>query len=186
MGMPAPQTEWTAEMARALPDDGRRHEVLDGELWVSPAPSWHHQGVVKALTLRLAPYVAQHRLGWLRFSPADIEFSPRHLVQPDLFVVPDTGAGPPSAWRDVRHLSLVVEVLSPATARSDRMRKRAIYQGQRIPEYWIVDPEALLIERWKPDDNRPEVIADRLTWQAKPEIPGLEIDVPALFADALD
>lgn len=102
MGMPAQHTEWTAEMVRALPDDGKRYEVLDGQLLVSPAPRWSHQGIVLELALRLRPYVERHRLGRLLIAPAEIEFSPRDLVEPDLFIVPDRGRGRPQAWDDVR------------------------------------------------------------------------------------
>src|SRR5688500_8381392 len=142
MGMPAQQTEWTAEEALALPYDGNRYEVLDGELFVSPAPSFSHQFVVQGFVTRLMPYVDQHQLGWVLAAPADLTFSTRRLVQPDIFVVSDTGQGRPREWKDVRRLSLVVEVLSPSTARADRWRKRTIYQSERIPEYWIVDPDA--------------------------------------------
>ncbi len=77
MGMPAQQTEWTAEMARTLPDDGKRYEVLDGELFVTSAPSWDHQHAVESLILLLDPYVRANSLGYVRTSPADVEFSPR-------------------------------------------------------------------------------------------------------------
>ena len=87
MGMPLPSTEWTADMVRALPEDGKRHEVLDGELVVSPAPSWMHQYVVGAFFKRLDDHVAAHRLGRVLMAPADVEFSTRRLLQPDLLVV---------------------------------------------------------------------------------------------------
>lgn len=80
MGMPVRETEWTADMALALPDDGQRYEVLDGELFVTPAPSWEHQSVVMAVVVRLQTYVHElvheHHIGWLRTSPADITFPP--------------------------------------------------------------------------------------------------------------
>ena len=134
MGMPRRETEWTAEMALALPDDGQRYEVLDGELFATAAPSWDHQSAVMAIIARLLMYVNEHHIGWLRTSPADITFSARRLVQPDMFVVPWREAGPPRAWQDVTELLLAVEVLSPSTARADRHRKRLIYQSQRVPE----------------------------------------------------
>jgi hypothetical protein len=100
MGMPAEITEWTAAMARALPDDGNRYEVLDGELFVSPAPSWTHQSAVEELHLIIAPHVRAHRIGYAKLSPSDIEFSPTRLVQPDLFVVPWREGGRPRTWRE--------------------------------------------------------------------------------------
>jgi Uma2 family endonuclease len=181
MGMPAQHTEWTAEMARALPDDGKRYEVLDGELYVSPSPSWRNQAVPHRLFLIIHPYVEVHGLGWTRMSPADIEFSPRRLVQPDLFVVPDDGAGEPAFWADVKRLLLAVEALSPTTARYDRQRKRPLYQDEGVPEFWILDIDSRLVERWRPRDERPEVITDILVWQPKPGIEPLRIELARVF-----
>ena len=114
-------------------------------------------------------------------SPADIELSPRTIVQPDLFVVPDEGTGEPRSWTDVRNLLLVVEGISPATARNDRGKKRVVYQKAGIPQYWILDPDSRLVERWQPDDERPEVITDILEWYPRPEIPPLLITLPYIF-----
>lgn len=182
MGMPAsPETRWTAEMVRALPDDGKRYEVLDGELLVSPAPTWDHQAVLSRLFRIIDPYVERHALGWTRWSPADIELSPDTSVQPDLFVVPDEGAGEPKSWRDVKRLLLTVEALSPSTARFDRFLKRPAYQKAGIPEYWILDIDARLVERWRPGDDRPEVLSDILVWQPKPGIEPLRIVLEEVF-----
>ena len=186
MGMPAQQTEWTAEEALALPYDGNRYEVLDGELFVSPAPSFSHQFVVQGFVTRLMPYVDQNQLGWVLAAPADVTFSPRRLVQPDIFVVSDTGQGRPREWNDVRKLSLVVEVLSPSTARADRWRKRTIYQSERIPEYWIVDADARLVEIWRAEDERPAILHDTLTWRPKEDVPPLQINLPEFFVSTLD
>lgn len=186
MGMPAPQTEWTAEMARALPEDGNRYEVLDGELFVSPAPEPDHQSVIVALVRFLDAYVRQYQLGWVFTAPADIEFSPRRYVQPDVLVVRKVGQGRPRTWKDARPLSLVAEVRSVSTARADRFRKRVIYQRERVPDYWIVDPEARVVEHWTPGDERPAIVADMLTWQPTANNPPLEINLPDFFADALD
>ena len=186
MGMPAQQTEWTADMVRALPEDGQRYEVLDGALFVSPSPRPDHQSVVLRLGLLLHAYLDNHRLGWVFISPADLEFSERRYLQPDVFVVANVGQGRPRTWAAARPVSLVIEVVSDSTARADRLSKRTIYQDERIPEYWIVDPDARLIERWMPRDERPAVIADVISWQPKDDVPALELNVPELFAGALD
>ena len=185
MGMPAQQTEWTVEMALALPEDGNRYEVLDGELFVTPAPTWDHQGAVEMLFLPLHPYVAEHRLGWVKTSPADIVFSPRRLVQPDLFVVPWRAEGEPRSWAEVKSLLLAIEVLSPSTARADRHRKRLIYQDERVPEYWIVDVDARIVERWRPDDGRPEILSAVLEWRPQLDSAPLRIDLPGFFEAVL-
>jgi Uma2 family endonuclease len=182
MGMPAQNTEWTAEMVRALPEDGNRYEVLDGALLVSPAPRHAHQRALRLLYDQLAPYVHEQHLGEVLWSPADIEFSKRDMVQPDLFVIPAPLAHQVKDWSDVTALLLVVEVLSPSTAFGDRNRKRPVYQKQRIPEYWIVDLDARLVERWKPDDAQPEVLLDSLIWNPRSEIAPLRIDLHSYFS----
>jgi Uma2 family endonuclease len=182
MGMPVlQQVDWTAAQAIALPSDGNRYEVLDGELFVTPAPTWGHQAVIEELLPRLKAYVAERGLGWVKLSPADLVFSPRRLVQPDIFVVPAREAGAPSGWADVTSLLLAVEVLSPSTARADRHRKRLIYQEQGVAEYWIVDAAARLVERWRPADSRPEQIVGTLVWQPDPTVAGLRVELPAFF-----
>jgi Uma2 family endonuclease len=183
MGMPVQDvsTRWTAEMARDLPDDGKRYEVLDGELFVTPSPTWDHQTILDLFHASLRPYVREHRLGWLRWSPADIEFSPTRLVQPDLFVVRQRPEGMPRSWTEVKSLLLAVEALSPSTAATDRVKKRLIYQDEGVGEYWIVDAQARLVERWRPGDTRPAIIAGALEWQPREGLESLRIDLPALF-----
>lgn len=186
MGMPAQHTDWTAEMAIALPYDGNRYEVLDGELVVTPAPSWVHQTAVEELYACLRPYVAEHSLGWVKLSPADIVLAPQRLVQPDVFVVPRVGDRRPSAWSDVRALLLAIEVLSPRTAFNDRHRKRRMYQEFDVPEYWIVDTEARQVERWRPVDSAPEIVREVLEWAPRVGVPSLSIDLPSFFATVND
>ena len=183
MGMSAQDVshDWTAERAIALPADGNRYEVLDGELFVTPAPTWDHQSVGERLLPLLATYVDANSLGWAKHSPADITFSRRRLLQPDLFVVPWRAEGQPHSWTEVKSLMLAIEVLSPSTAHADRFRKRLIYQDEGVPEYWIVDLDARLVERWRPEDSRPEIVTGVLEWQPRREIDPLRIDLPALF-----
>jgi Uma2 family endonuclease len=181
MGMAAP-IPYTAEMARALPDDGNRYEVVDGELLVTPSPSDLHQRAVMALALLLDPYIRLLRLGETLSSPADLELDPFALVQPDLFVRGLVDGRLPRGWKPLAPLLLVVEVLSPSTARVDRTTKRVRFQRARIPEYWIVDLDARMIERWRPDDERPELLADSISWQPAASADALAIDLHALFA----
>lgn len=185
MGMPEMLERWTAARVRDLPDDGKRYEVVDGELLVTPAPRFDHQRAVGVLYLALHPYIAQAHLGEVVISPADIEFDPATLVQPDVFVVPLVGGRRPKTWADIRGLLLAVEVLSPSTARADRTIKRRRYQRAGVPEYWIVDLDARLIERWPVGDERPEVLTERLAWQPDPSGPPFELDLPRFFAEAL-
>jgi Uma2 family endonuclease len=177
MGMPAPHTDWTADMVRALPEDGNRYEVIDGVLLVSPSPDNPHQRAVRQLLFALHPYCEQHDLGEALSSPSDVELSPKDLVQPDVFVTREIT----SSRNDARDLRLAVEVLSPSSRHTDRLVKRPRYQRERIPEVWIVDLDTRVFERWRPEDTEPEVIADVMTWQPVPHIPSLSISLDEFF-----
>jgi Uma2 family endonuclease len=182
MAMPAQHTEWTVEMVRALPDDGNRYEVIDGELFVTPAPSVFHQRAVRELLLLIAPYVSAHGIGEALMAPADVVvYGPRKFVQPDVFVVPLVNGAPMRAWADVGRLLLAAEVLSPSTERTDRGRKRILYKEKAVPEYWIVDPDERAIERWRPDDSPVETLTESLEWRPGSEVPPLVIDLAAYF-----
>jgi Uma2 family endonuclease len=183
--MPQAANDWTVERVLALPSDGNRYEVVDGELLVSPAPELLHQGAVLALARILHPYVREHRIGTVSIAPADIELDDRTLVQPDVFVFEWPEGRPPKAWKDVRSVVLAIEVLSPSTARYDRHVKRMRYQRQGIPEYGIVDLDARLIERWRPAEDRPEILSEALSWAPRPGVQALIIDLQALFPEIL-
>jgi Uma2 family endonuclease len=158
---------------------------LDGVHAVTPAPALFHQMMVTELMGRfIAGLQGQDRLCVLS-SPADIVLGVRTLVQPDVFVVQREPGKPLRRWEDVGVPVLAVEILSPTTATRDRGTKRRIYQGAGVAEYWIVDLDARLIERWRPGDTRPEIQDDRVVWQAG-DLPELTIDLAALFARVLD
>ncbi len=173
---------WSRKAVLALPDDGNRYELIDGELVVTPAPRGAHQVMVREL-FRLLDGCAR-AIGGVEvlWSPADISLGEDEILQPDLFVYRTAAGKPLREWHDIEALLLVVEVLSPATARYDRQLKRRRYQRAKVPEYWIVDLDARLIERWRPDDDRPEVLADRITWMLEPGGSPCDINIAELFA----
>jgi Uma2 family endonuclease len=102
-------------------------------------------------------------------------------AQPDIYVQPGPRRPAPDRWEDIDLPILVVEVLSPSTAWNDRQVKRRKFQRLGIPEYWIVDLDARLIERWKPADSRPEILTEVLEWLPVPEGQPLTIDLTTLF-----
>ena len=186
MGMPQTAHEWTVERVLALPNDGNRYEIVNGELLVSPSPELYHQDAVLALAVRLLSYARSTGVGHVSISPADIELDERTLVQPDVFVWERPAGGRPGRWKEIRTLLLAIEVLSPSTARHDRQIKRVRYQRQGIPEYWIVDLDSRLVERWRPEDDRPEILSERLIWQPPGSRPPFEIDLAEFFREVLD
>lgn len=185
MVMPQMVERWTREMVLALPDDGMRHELIDGLHIVSPTPHFLHQRVVDVLGEQIRQYLKPLRVAAVMILPGDISLGEDEVLQPDLFVYPLTRPRP-KHWLDITSLLLVVEVLSPSTARYDRGLKRHRYQRAGTPEYWVVDIDARLVERWRPDDARPEVIDAFLEWRVAPDADALVIDLPAMWREALD
>jgi Uma2 family endonuclease len=184
--MPTLKRRWSADDLEDLPDDGQRYEVIDGELYVTPAPSLAHQRAIVELARLLGDYVRAAAVGDVIIAPADVPFSNARSVQPDLFVIPLVDGRHPQRFQDVGRLLLAVEVLSPSTARADRVAKRVLFRDERVPEYWIVDLDARTIERSTPADARVDVFVDRVDWWPDGAAASLSIDLPAYFARVLD
>lgn len=179
---PPDSGRWTVDDLDTLPDDGNRHEIIEGALYVTPAPSLTHQRASRLLSAAVGAYVETHRVGELFYAPADVEFSRDTMVEPDLIVLPSTGGPLPRRWQGSDGELLAIEILSPSTARSDRQAKRALYQRERITEYWIVDLEARLIERWRPEDARPEILVESVTWNPESATEPFLMRLPEYFA----
>jgi Uma2 family endonuclease len=181
MAMSQPAKYWTADDLENLPDDGNRYEVIDGELFVTPAPGDEHQDAALFLARLMADYATAAGLH-VRLAPTAVRFSQQREVQPDLVVIPRiAGAKKPPSFKNVGRLELAVEILSPSTARVDRGRKRALYQQERVTEYWLVDFEARTVERWTRESVEPEILRDVLRWQPVADLDPLEIDLIAYF-----
>jgi Uma2 family endonuclease len=187
MAMPTLRRDWTVNDLLDLPYDGNRYEVLDGELLLTPAPSLDHQRAVSRIHRLLADYLAINPIGESIISPADVTFSPRRLLQPDVFVMPFAVSGRrASRFTDVGRLLLVVEILSPSTARADRVAKRRVYREEQVPEYWVVDLDARSIERSTPADDRVDVLAEQIEWMPVGTASPLRIDIADYFRAVLD
>ncbi|MGH7676139.1 MAG: Uma2 family endonuclease [Gemmatimonadales bacterium] len=169
----------TIEELLALPEDGLRHELLDGEHVVTPAPELPHQDVLGTLYRLLVDGLRGQDALVAFFSPADVVLGPKTLVQPDLFVVRQQPGQRLRKWSEVGIPVLAIEILSPGTAARDRGTKRRIYQRAGVAEYWIVDLDARLVERWRPEDDRPEIVSDVLRWE--PAGVAVAVHLPALF-----
>lgn len=166
-----------------LPDDGRRYEILDGELFVTPAPSSRHQQVSINLAVLLVEHVRARHLGRILNAPIDVIFEPATVAQPDIVfirternaIVADRGIeGPPD---------LVIEILSPSSARQDRITKAALYARFGVLHYWIVDPEAATFELYELAGDAYRLLA-KGSGEARlhPALfPGLAIDLVEVF-----
>lgn len=178
---------WTfAEMEAELPETNLPTELWDGELIMSPSPSFFHQEIVSRFYDALKAWVGPRKLGKVAFAPADMVLAPRRAVQPDvLFVTKErcdiigTRVNGPA--------DLVAEVVSPESRSRDRIEKRDLYEQHGIREFWLLDPEAETVEvfvltageyrllgRWRPGETaRSEILK------------GFSLPVGKLFKDEL-
>jgi Uma2 family endonuclease len=189
MAMPAlVERHWTPDEVRELMRNSESHwpryELIDGELVVSPAPGVPHYRALMWLFHRLLAYAMREGIGEACLSPADLELRKETISQPDIFVAPAEQVRRFRRWQDVTGVALVVEVVSPGSARNDRGRKRVHYQRSGIPEYWIVDTDSRLVERWRPADERPEILAERLVWHPEGAREALALELADLWVTA--
>jgi len=167
---------WTLEELDSLPDDGNTYELIHGELFVTPAPTWDHDTIAARLAHILSPFVERNGLGLIYRPRAVIQLADSQ-VEPDIQVRP-APAGRGFTWRTAPLPSLVVEVLSPSTRRRDREHKRRFYLELGVPEYWIVDPEAGTITSIRA--GREDVTSSgQITWSPPGTAESLTFDVAA-------
>src|SRR5919198_6463211 len=130
------------------PDDGKRYEVIDGQLYVSPPPILEHQGATSGLCTHLLPYIHQRRLGRLYTAPVGVVLDDENGVQPDLVYVSRERFHILSRRGIEGAPDLVVEILSPSTRSRDRGIKLKRYAAAGVPHYWIVDPRTRALETY--------------------------------------
>jgi Uma2 family endonuclease len=139
----------TWQDVQQLPDDGNRYEAIEGELYVTPAPSLRHQRISMRLTVILNQLLIEPGLGELFYAPVGVEFpATEEGVQPDIVFVSNERRGILADPCIRGAPDLVIEILSPTTAGRDRGVKRKLYEQQGVKAYWIVDPEAAAVEMW--------------------------------------
>ena len=169
---------WTLADLDRLPDDGNRYELIDGELFVTPAPSPRHEGLAMRLRMILEPYVVAEKLGHV-YTPKSVIQIEGSQVEPDL-LVRQTPRILPEEWPEMPTPILVIEVLSGITRRRDHVEKRAFYVRNGVAEYWIVNRWDRTISVVTP--NAADVIVGaQLTWHPTGAESALVIDVAEYF-----
>lgn len=186
MGMPDIRRRWTPEAVVELniaTPSWPRYELIGGELLVTPSPGSAHQIAIGELYRVVSSYVDDEGLGLAIFAPSDVVLREDTVVQPDLYVLATGPAAyqkglvtPHAIW-----LLLAVEVISPGSVRTDRIIKRDLYMESNVAEYWVVDLDARIVERWTPDRYTPIIERATLAWQPDGSTPALHILLPALF-----
>ncbi|MHB8972445.1 MAG: Uma2 family endonuclease [Pirellulaceae bacterium] len=122
------------------PDDGKRHEIVDGDHYMNPAPSTYHQTISKRLQYHLYTQIELAGLGVIFSAPVDVQLSDHDIVQPDLVVLLKDSKARVTPAKINGAPDLLIEILSPSTANNDRHLKRRVYERSGATEYWIVDP----------------------------------------------
>lgn len=175
-------TRLTYEDYCLLPNDGKRYEIIDGELFVSPAPSLAHQRIITNLVYYLVDFVKKNRLGEVFAAPCDVVFSRFDVVEPDLLYVSKARAKILTAANVQGSPDLVVEVLSESTEKMDRTIKLKLYARFGVREYWMIDPAACSAEIYRAADGGLE-LARELTAQDNldsPLFPGFALALKKL------
>jgi Uma2 family endonuclease len=154
----SPKSAFTYRDYEALPNDGRRYEIHDGDLCVTAAPSFEHQIILSNLVRALMRHVPDVVPGLLLFAPLDVILSDRRdettIVQPDIiYIAPDRMIVTSARGLEAAP-SLAVEILSPSTRTVDRVVKRRLYARYRTPYLWLVDPDARVVEAFALEGDR--------------------------------
>jgi len=138
---PAALPKLTYDDFLSFPDDGRRHELIDGEHYVTPAPATRHQRISIALSSSLHAHLRATRQGEIFAAPFDVVLTNHDVVEPDLLVIlaDQSGILTPQHVRGAP--AIVVEILSPGTRRRDQTLKRSVYERSGVREYWTIDPD---------------------------------------------
>ncbi len=145
--VPGPkQGDWTYDQYAALPDDGKRYEIVNGVLLMAPSPTGPHQDSVGEVFFHLRSHLKLTGLGLVRLAPFDVELTPKDVFQPDVFVVLNAHLGRVLKKKVVGAPDLVVEVSSPGTAAFDRLTKYDTYARAGVPEYWIINTDRRTVE----------------------------------------
>lgn len=151
---PTPGVKLTYDDFVLFPDDGRRHELIDGEHYVTPSPNIGHQRIVGRLYLAIGTFLADRPLGEVFVAPLDVVFSHFDVVEPDLLYVSEARRAEILTKQNVRGTpDLVIEIASPGTRRRDETLKRALYERSGVLEYWVVDPETDVVRIYRRDGD---------------------------------
>jgi len=186
---PTPQdTRLTYDDFLLFPDDGKRHEIIDGEHYVTASPNTRHQVLVGRLYFEIELYLRQNPgVGRVFVAPFDVIFTRWDVVEPDLLFIAGDQADILTEKNVQGAPALVIEILSPGTRKTDEQIKRRLFEREAVREYWLVDPELDLVTvfRRKSDGSFPrdaELAREAHDVLTTPLMPGLAINLIDLLA----
>lgn len=145
--VPGPkQGEWTYNDYKALPDDGKRYEIVNGVLLLMPSPSRSHQKTIGEIATHLRTHIQTTGLGEVYVALFDVELASNIVFQPNVLVVLKANLYKVTEGGVIGAPDLVVEVISPTSGPYDRITKYEKYSQAKVPEYWLVNPEQHTVE----------------------------------------
>ena len=176
-------TKLTYQDYLLLPDDGKRYEILDGDLFATPAPSTRHQTIAIRLSHLLMTSLEAHPIGTVLAAPCDVVLSELDVVEPDLLFVRRHGVARITEKNVQGPPDVLIEILSPGTAARDRNLKRKRYEHFGVQEYWLIDPEQNTLEILALKDRQYVQVcrAARPAQCASALLPGLVLDLAKLL-----
>jgi Uma2 family endonuclease len=171
-----------------FPDDGKRHELIDGEHYVTPSPNLRHQRISGRLYLLIANWLEEHPVGQVFYAPLDVVMSNVDVVEPDLLYVSNERASSVLTAQHVRGTpELIIEIASRGTRKRDETIKRALYDRAGVTEYWVVDPEIDAVRVYRRSGGRfgrviefSREAGDPLTTEL---LPGLDLTLAHIFKE---
>ena len=166
-----------------LPEDGKRYELIEGEIFVSPAPFLRHQLVSGRIAAALIDALDKPELARVFAAPTDLILARTTVVQPDLIIVGQARQSILTARAVEGPPDVVVEILSPSSLDRDQYIKRKLYEKFSIPEYWVVDPEQALVTVYRLDEGSYGIRAnyDRSSVLESPDFPSLRVPLADVF-----
>jgi len=182
----APSVKFTYEDFLNFPNDGKRHEIIDGEHYVTPSPNTKHQRIVGHLYFALAAFLRNRSVGEVFVAPFDVVFSDFDVVEPDLLYVSRERVGVLTDKHVRGAPDLVIEILSSGTRKTDEITKRRLYERFDVNEYWIVDPELDAIKIYRRVEGAfarvAELSAEAGETLTTPLLPGFSVSLADVFA----
>lgn len=179
------KAKFTYEDYLLFPDDGKRHELIDGEHYMTPAPSIKHQRISVNLCTILKNFLKRNKRGVVYTAPCDVILSDLDVVEPDLLFISAARTSIITEKNIQGAPDLVIEILSETTRKTDEVIKRKLYERYGVREYWIVDPELEIVKVYRMTEQGYTRVAE-LNREAgdalvTPLLPSLQISLAEIF-----
>jgi len=184
----SPALKLTYDDFVSFPDDGKRHELIDGEHYVTPSPNTQHQRIVGSLHLLIASWLETRPVGQVFLAPYDVVLSEFDVVEPDLVYLSNERAAQVLTPLHANGVpEIVIEIASKGTRKRDETVKRRLYERMGVSEYWVVDPEIDAVRVYRRDGDRfarlVELSRESNDILMTVLLPGLELPLSRVFRE---